>query len=111
MDGNGSAKTRKTRDEIDCGLSGRGAHHSTGWGIGAAGVPHCMADKPNDVTGWQRRVEVSITKKGFEPDKIRAKKGEPIRLVVTRRTDQTCAKEIVIADAGMRKSCPSISRS
>jgi len=65
-----------------------------------------MADKPSDVTGLGRRVEVSITKKGFEPDKITAKKGEPLRLVVTRRTDQTCAKEIVIADAGMRKELP-----
>ena len=65
-----------------------------------------MADKPSDVTGLGRRVEVSITKKGFEPDKITAKKGKPLRLVVTRRTDQTCAKEIVIADAGLRKELP-----
>ncbi len=65
-----------------------------------------IVDKPSDVTGLVRRVEVSITQKGFEPDKITARKGEPLRLVVTRRTDQTCAKEIVIAEAGMRKELP-----
>jgi len=66
-----------------------------------------MTDKPSDVNApAARRVEVSITKKGFEPDKITAKKGKPLRLVVTRRTDQTCAKEIVIADAGLRKELP-----
>ncbi len=66
-----------------------------------------MTDKPSDVNApAARRVEVSITKKGFEPDKITAKKGEPLRLVVTRRTDQTCAKEIVIVDAGIHKELP-----
>jgi plastocyanin domain-containing protein len=66
-----------------------------------------MTDKPSDVNASAaRRVEVSITKKGFEPAKITAKKGEPLRLVVTRRTDQTCAKEIVIADAGIQEELP-----
>jgi len=66
-----------------------------------------MTDKPSDANAPAvRRVDVSITKKGFEPDKITAKKGEPLRLVITRRTDQTCAKEIVIADAGIQKELP-----
>jgi len=66
-----------------------------------------MTDKPSDANAPAAlRVEVSITKKGFEPDKITAKKGEPLRLVITRRTDQTCAKEIVIADAGIQKKLP-----
>jgi plastocyanin domain-containing protein len=53
-----------------------------------------------------RTVELSVTDKGFEPDSITVKKGEPLHLVVTRKTDQTCATSIDIKDAGIRKDLP-----
>ena len=53
-----------------------------------------------------RTVELSVTDKGFEPDSITVKKGEPLHLVVTRKTDQTCATSIDIKDAGVRKDLP-----
>jgi len=48
-------------------------------------------------------VEVTVTDKGFEPDEIKVKKGESLKLVITRKTDSTCAKQITIADAGVFK--------
>ena len=60
---------------------------------------HAKADKP-------RSVELSVTDKGFEPNNITVKKGEPLHLVVTRKTDQTCATSIDIKDAGIRKDLP-----
>ena len=45
-----------------------------------------------------RSVEMSVTNKGFDPARIEVKKGEPVHLVVTRKTDGTCAKELVIKD-------------
>ncbi len=42
-----------------------------------------------------RTVAVTVTPKGFEPDRIEVKKGEPLRLVITRKTDDTCATEVV----------------
>ena len=51
-------------------------------------------------------VELSVTEKGFEPSNITVKKGEPLHLVVTRKTDQTCATSIDITDAGIRKDLP-----
>ncbi len=51
-------------------------------------------------------VELSVTEKGFEPSNITVKKGEPLHLVVTRKTDQTCATSIDIKDAGIRKDLP-----
>ncbi len=34
------------------------------------------------------------------------KKGEPVTLVVTRKTDKTCATEIVIDDEGINAKLP-----
>ncbi len=53
-----------------------------------------------------RTVNVSVTDNGFEPSKVKAKKGEKVRLVVTRRTNSTCAKEIVIKDHGINRPLP-----
>jgi len=48
------------------------------------------------------KVEIAITDKGFEPSTIEVKKGEPVELVFTRKTDQTCIKEVVL-DTGSKK--------
>lgn len=53
-----------------------------------------------------RTVEVSVTDDGFVPSRVKALKGEKVRLVVTRRTDRTCAKEIVIAGYGINQPLP-----
>ena len=56
--------------------------------------------------GKVRTVEMQVTEDGFVPARIRANKGETLRLVITRRTDHTCAKEIVFAEPGIRKTLP-----
>ncbi len=53
-----------------------------------------------------RTVNVAVTDNGFEPSKVKAKKGEKVRLVVTRTTNSTCAKEIVIKDHGINQPLP-----
>ena len=53
-----------------------------------------------------KTVEMSVTEKGFEPDKVTVKKGEPVHLVVTRKTDKTCATEIAIKDLNIKKELP-----
>src|SRR5437762_12252137 len=65
----------------------------------ALGPAAAKADKP-------RTVELSVTNKGFEPDNITVNKGEPLHLVVTRKTEQTCATSIDIKDAGIHKHLP-----
>jgi plastocyanin domain-containing protein len=52
------------------------------------------------------RVVVEVTQEGFVPKEIPAKVGQPITLVVTRKTDLTCAKQIVFADLGVEKELP-----
>lgn len=43
-----------------------------------------------------RRIDVSVTEDGFVPKRLVVKKGEPVTLVFTRRTERTCAKDVVI---------------
>lgn len=51
-------------------------------------------------------VDVAVTEKGFEPSVIKAAVGQPITLHVTRKTDRTCATEIVIKSAGIHQPLP-----
>lgn len=53
-----------------------------------------------------RTVTLQVTAKGFEPAEVHVRKGEPLKLVVTRTTDETCAKKLVVKDAGVRKDLP-----
>ena len=53
-----------------------------------------------------RTVEMAVTEDGFVPSKVKALKGEKLRLVVTRKTDRTCAKEIVVPSHGINQPLP-----
>jgi len=52
------------------------------------------------------RFQLAVTDTGFAPSTITIPAGKPATLVVTRKTDQTCAKEIVFPDQGIRKALP-----
>jgi plastocyanin domain-containing protein len=51
-------------------------------------------------------VELTVTSKGFEPANVKVKAGQHVRLVITRKTDQTCAKEIILDDLGINQPLP-----
>lgn len=53
-----------------------------------------------------KTVTMAVTEKGFEPNDLKVKKGEPVTLVITRKTDKTCATEIVIDEHGVKTSLP-----
>jgi plastocyanin domain-containing protein len=52
------------------------------------------------------RVQLNVSEFGFEPQTVRVQAGKPVTLVVTRQTDDTCATELVIPDAGVRIPLP-----
>ena len=54
----------------------------------------------------ERRIELSVTSKGFEPSPVKVKRGEKLIHVVTRRTDRTCAKEILVPSMGLKAALP-----
>ncbi len=56
--------------------------------------------------GPVRTVDVKVTDKGFEPARIEVKQGEHIRLLVTRKTDKTCATELRFEGEAARTKLP-----
>jgi plastocyanin len=51
-------------------------------------------------------VEIMVTSKGFEPSSVTVKNGKPVKLVVTRKTERTCATEIVMKEFGVNQPLP-----
>jgi plastocyanin domain-containing protein len=51
-------------------------------------------------------VEITVTKDGFVPANLTVKTGKPVKLVVTRKTERTCATEIVMKDFGVNQPLP-----
>jgi plastocyanin domain-containing protein len=56
--------------------------------------------------GRSEPIALSVTKDGFEPNQVRVKAGQPVTLAVTRRTDQTCATELVLKEYGIDQKLP-----
>ncbi|MCP3142685.1 cupredoxin domain-containing protein [Pyxidicoccus xibeiensis] len=56
--------------------------------------------------GGVRVVELTVTQKGYEPSPVSLKKGEPVKLVVTRKTEETCATEVVMDGYGINTLLP-----
>jgi plastocyanin domain-containing protein len=64
------------------------------------------AADPKPAAKASRSVAVTVTEDGWVPDKIPVKAGETVDLVITRKTDRTCATEIVIKDLGVNVPLP-----
>ena len=41
-------------------------------------------------------IEITVTENGFEPDNVKVEKGKPVTLGFTRKTDKTCATEVIL---------------
>ena len=53
-----------------------------------------------------KEIEVAVTDMGFQPNAITIKKGQAAVLVMTRKTDQTCATEAIFAETGRKYDLP-----
>jgi len=51
-------------------------------------------------------IAISVTSDGFVPAEVNAKAGQPLKLVVTRQVERTCATEIVMKDLGVNQPLP-----
>ena len=54
----------------------------------------------------EQRVSIRVTNKGFEPSTVKVEVGRPVVMVVTRTTEKTCAKEIVIQERKIHQALP-----
>lgn len=68
----------------------------------AAAAAGCKKDSPKEDTkkgaepAHGNHILIAVTEDGFEPDDIKVTKGEPVTFVFERKTDKTCAKEVII---------------
>lgn len=62
--------------------------------VAALGATWASADGNKKAS--TREIDISVTETGFEPTKVSVKKGEEVTLAFTRKTDKTCAKEVVV---------------
>ena len=80
-----------------------GGHHPTPEQQAAAAKAGIVEGK---LEKGVRVFHIAVTEDGFEPSRLKVHKGEKVRFVVTRRTNRTCATEIVIRDHGIEKPLP-----
>jgi len=53
-----------------------------------------------------KTVQMTVTEDGYVPERIEARKGVPLTLVITRKTDRTCATELVVKEYGVNQPLP-----
>lgn len=53
-----------------------------------------------------KKVELAVTDDGFVPANVPLKKGEAVRFSVTRKTDATCAKDLLIEGTDIKLALP-----
>jgi plastocyanin len=100
------AEHAKQDEQAKKGEHAKHGEHSAHAGTTKAAVP---AQKPAPAPATKNgmnTVELAVTSKGFEPGNVKVKAGQPVRLVITRKTDKTCATEIVVADLGINQPLP-----
>ena len=70
----------------------------------AGGAPSQDRPAHTDAT----RFAIAVTENGFEPDDVSVPAAKPVTLVFERKTDVTCAKEVVVdvGDQKIRKDLP-----
>jgi plastocyanin domain-containing protein len=56
--------------------------------------------------GPTNAVTLQVTEQGFVPAEVTVDKGKPVTLTITRKTNRTCANEIVIKDYGINQPLP-----
>ena len=52
------------------------------------------------------RIESVVTEKGFEPANFDVPVGIPVELKITRKTNDTCATQVIVPSKGIKKDLP-----
>ena len=53
-----------------------------------------------------QRVKITVTEQGFVPAVVTVQSGRPVTLLVTRKTDRTCATALVLKTHGIDQMLP-----
>lgn len=53
-----------------------------------------------------KEIAITVTDSGFEPKEVKIPKGQAAVVVITRKTDRTCATEAVFVETGRKYDLP-----
>lgn len=53
-----------------------------------------------------KNIEISVTDEGFAPKAIQVAPGDDVTLVITRKTDSTCAKSVIVPKLKIKEVLP-----
>ena len=62
--------------------------------------------KPSIAKPKVQTAKIEITTKGYQPARLKLRRGLRARVTFLRTTDATCVKEIVLPDFGIRRTLP-----
>ncbi|MEQ8572016.1 MAG: cupredoxin domain-containing protein [Deltaproteobacteria bacterium] len=65
-----------------------------------------VASDPASPSDAPRRVAVSVTGSGYEPDRIDARAGEALTLAFKRTSEEGCGDEVVFPGRDLRRALP-----
>ena len=71
-----------------------------------AAEPDLSAEDAVTTTDAGTEVTLYVTSKGFVPANVHVPAGKPVTLRVTRKTDKTCATELVMAAKDIHQALP-----
>ncbi len=61
---------------------------------------------PAPVAAGPRAIEMKVDRSGFQPANLTLKKDQPVKLQVTRVSDETCATELLIDGTDIKAALP-----
>ena len=86
-----------------CGGSGGTGGQQAGSTVDEhAGHDHAQGTAP----AADAAIAIEVTEDGFVPAEVTVNKGEPVTLVVTRKTEKTCATEFIMKSQGINQKLP-----
>ena len=72
----------------------------------AATLLACSSAHSMPPSDGRPEVAVRVEADGYHPAEVTAAAGQPVRLVVTRTSDEGCGQQIVFPDLGIRRDLP-----
>lgn len=68
--------------------------------------PVAPAAAPAAAPTADHRVAIAVTEQGYQPASVNVPAGQPVTLVFTRTTDQTCGTQVVFPSLNLRRDLP-----
>ena len=72
----------------------------------ALAAPACKKAPSVPPSDGRPELEVKVDAVGYHPDTLHAKAGKPVRLVVTRTTDDGCGQQLVVPSLHLKYDLP-----